>query len=253
MIADMLEGRGTVTGVDISESRLGTCRNMMAKYEVPNVRLILCDGTTFDVMAPPPMSVLGGHPSVEQAVANTACANVERIDQVPSPDAQARPPDRPHKKIKHENAQLIAARWRKKTKRKRVLPNELAEVFYANPHELCLKSASAQLYDKVSRVYGTLCQPFSLPSNDAAGDDRCAMHTGRVRAAHSTVWKAGLEGLHSPDHAGDRGFAGAYSFPCAGGMLLTNNLYTCQSHKETITSQWIPSPCPWRNAGLQHL
>jgi len=33
--------------------------------------------------------------------------------------------------------------------RKRFLPNEMPNVFYANPFELCQSSASSQLYDKV--------------------------------------------------------------------------------------------------------
>jgi 16S rRNA C967 or C1407 C5-methylase (RsmB/RsmF family) len=52
MMADMLGGRGSVTGVDVAPPRLATCRTLVIKYGVPNVRLFLCDGRSF--AAPPP-------------------------------------------------------------------------------------------------------------------------------------------------------------------------------------------------------
>ena len=43
---------GSVTGVDISKHRLSTCRSLVKKYHLPRVRLVLDDGTRFDVHAP---------------------------------------------------------------------------------------------------------------------------------------------------------------------------------------------------------
>ncbi|KAM9961711.1 hypothetical protein ACTFIR_004570 [Dictyostelium discoideum] len=54
MISDLLEGNGTITGVDISESRLGTCKTILKKYKIPNARLFICDGTKFNSLAPIP-------------------------------------------------------------------------------------------------------------------------------------------------------------------------------------------------------
>ncbi|KAI8874051.1 S-adenosyl-L-methionine-dependent methyltransferase [Ramicandelaber brevisporus] len=57
MIADMLNamgGNGTVTGVDISKSRLETCRALVKKYKPLPARLFLADGTRFDAGVPPP-------------------------------------------------------------------------------------------------------------------------------------------------------------------------------------------------------
>ncbi|KAN0043129.1 hypothetical protein ACTA71_010766 [Dictyostelium dimigraforme] len=52
MISDMLGGNGTITGIDISESRLGTCKTILKKYKIPNARLFICDGTKFNSLAP---------------------------------------------------------------------------------------------------------------------------------------------------------------------------------------------------------
>ncbi|RKP08565.1 S-adenosyl-L-methionine-dependent methyltransferase [Thamnocephalis sphaerospora] len=46
---------GTVTGVDVSAQRAATCRALLRKYPVsglPNARLFVADGRTFDVCAP---------------------------------------------------------------------------------------------------------------------------------------------------------------------------------------------------------
>lgn len=45
---------GSVTGVDISSSRLSACRTVCQKYELPNVRLFLDDACEFNTLAPPP-------------------------------------------------------------------------------------------------------------------------------------------------------------------------------------------------------
>lgn len=52
-IADILhEGTGTVTGLDLSSSRLATCRSLCRKYLQDNVRLVQGDGTIMSI-APP--------------------------------------------------------------------------------------------------------------------------------------------------------------------------------------------------------
>lgn len=54
VLAGLLMGRefapeaGTITGVDIAEHRLFTCRSMLKKYKIPRTRLFCADGTTFD-------------------------------------------------------------------------------------------------------------------------------------------------------------------------------------------------------------
>jgi hypothetical protein len=163
MIADMLEGRGTVTGVDVAEARLGACRNVLAKYNIPNVRLILHDGTTVDVHAPPKASDESAMPTVETNAGPTLVDQGQRTGNVGDDEEQEASGDRKDKEEsgrqqqrqnlpgskKRDHAELAAARWRKKTKRNRTLPNELPNVFYAYPHELCLASASTQLYDRV--------------------------------------------------------------------------------------------------------
>ncbi|KAJ1963712.1 hypothetical protein IWQ62_003135, partial [Dispira parvispora] len=54
MISDLLgtDGRGTVTGVDISPQRIATCRALVKKYRHWNARLYCGDGTTFTLRAP---------------------------------------------------------------------------------------------------------------------------------------------------------------------------------------------------------
>ncbi|KAJ3053409.1 hypothetical protein HK097_004353 [Rhizophlyctis rosea] len=53
-VADLqgYEGRGTITGVDISPHRMATCKNVTKKYKLDRVRLFVADGTTFNVHAP---------------------------------------------------------------------------------------------------------------------------------------------------------------------------------------------------------
>jgi 16S rRNA C967 or C1407 C5-methylase (RsmB/RsmF family) len=41
-------GQGSVTGVDLSRSRLASCRSMVKKYRLSRVRLYANDGRTFD-------------------------------------------------------------------------------------------------------------------------------------------------------------------------------------------------------------
>lgn len=43
---------GTITGVDISTSRLSTCRSLLKKFRIERARLFNQDGTEFDVYAP---------------------------------------------------------------------------------------------------------------------------------------------------------------------------------------------------------
>lgn len=45
---------GSVSGVDISSSRLSACRTVCQKYELANVRLFLDDACEFNTLAPPP-------------------------------------------------------------------------------------------------------------------------------------------------------------------------------------------------------
>jgi len=52
MIGDMLMGKGSATGVDISQERCSACRNILRKYAVPGCRLFRGDATTFTF--PPP-------------------------------------------------------------------------------------------------------------------------------------------------------------------------------------------------------
>ncbi|CAG8461927.1 369_t:CDS:2 [Ambispora gerdemannii] len=55
MIADLLanqKGIGTITGVDISNHRASTCKNLLKKYKVNRARIFVADGTQFSVMAP---------------------------------------------------------------------------------------------------------------------------------------------------------------------------------------------------------
>ena len=51
-IADALSLTGSVTGVDISESRLAACRKMCLKYGITNARLFVTDGTCFNESPP---------------------------------------------------------------------------------------------------------------------------------------------------------------------------------------------------------
>ncbi|KAI8384614.1 S-adenosyl-L-methionine-dependent methyltransferase [Radiomyces spectabilis] len=53
MIANLLHGNGTATGVDLASHRLATCRSLLKKYRVGGyVRLFEADGTQFAVPAP---------------------------------------------------------------------------------------------------------------------------------------------------------------------------------------------------------
>lgn len=74
MIADLLGGVGSVTGVDVSRDRLATCRTLACKYRIPNCRLFLCDGTTFS--APPPST------AAAECVARAAGLRLTRVGSV---------------------------------------------------------------------------------------------------------------------------------------------------------------------------
>lgn len=51
---------GTVTGVDIEYQRISTCKSMITRYQLPNVRLFATDGCTFDVPAVQPRTLAVG-------------------------------------------------------------------------------------------------------------------------------------------------------------------------------------------------
>jgi 16S rRNA C967 or C1407 C5-methylase (RsmB/RsmF family) len=46
------EVTGSITGVDVSRSRLGTCKSVLRKYKMRRARLFVADGSTFNVLAP---------------------------------------------------------------------------------------------------------------------------------------------------------------------------------------------------------
>jgi len=52
MISDKMKRTGSITGVDICEKRLATCRTMCAKYGITNARLFLDDASKFSILAP---------------------------------------------------------------------------------------------------------------------------------------------------------------------------------------------------------
>jgi len=52
MLADEIQHQGSLTGVDVVEERLSTCKTVLRKYNVQNTRLFKSDGCTFSVLAP---------------------------------------------------------------------------------------------------------------------------------------------------------------------------------------------------------
>ncbi|TPX66373.1 hypothetical protein SpCBS45565_g04535 [Spizellomyces sp. 'palustris'] len=46
------DGRGTVTGVDLSPDRIAVCKGLLKKYRLERARLFIADGANFDVYAP---------------------------------------------------------------------------------------------------------------------------------------------------------------------------------------------------------
>lgn len=51
MIVDLLDGLGSVTGVDVSQHRLAACRTMLQKYGLGDIcRLFVADGATFSLI-----------------------------------------------------------------------------------------------------------------------------------------------------------------------------------------------------------
>ncbi|KAL6040984.1 putative 16S rRNA (Cytosine(967)-C(5))-methyltransferase [Balamuthia mandrillaris] len=169
MLADQLEGKGTVTGVDVSEHRLATCRSMLVKYAIPNVRLFLEDGTTFHVLAPPrensslPASSASSSPTTkkkekenekrteeEEEEEENESAENERSDE--RNETEERRKERKRNRqgcILAKEVEITASRWRKRKRRRRRDPDELTNVFYAFPMPLSKASSSELLYDKI--------------------------------------------------------------------------------------------------------
>ncbi|KAJ2375819.1 hypothetical protein IW150_002332, partial [Coemansia sp. RSA 2607] len=57
LLAELVGPRGSVTGVDVADHRLATCRRLVAKHARgarASIRLYLADGTQFDERAPAP-------------------------------------------------------------------------------------------------------------------------------------------------------------------------------------------------------
>jgi 16S rRNA C967 or C1407 C5-methylase (RsmB/RsmF family) len=186
MIGDIVGEHGSVTGVDVSEDRLGACRNVVAKYNLYNVRLVLDDATKVQILAPPTQEELlnaradSTEPNDNLSITHKNETNDTRSDNLPrsenetqpqenskSPSTPSNPPNptnnnnKKSKKKKYkggafqlgsrkrETGELVACRWRKRKKRRRVAGDELPNIFYAHPHYLCLKPSSKNLYNKV--------------------------------------------------------------------------------------------------------
>jgi len=85
MMADMLAGSGSVTGVDIARPRLATCRTLLTKYQIPNCRLFLCDGRTFAAAPPSVQSLQQTHAAVGcKEAASAGGAAEEHAEPKPS-------------------------------------------------------------------------------------------------------------------------------------------------------------------------
>ncbi|KAL6047961.1 putative 16S rRNA (Cytosine(967)-C(5))-methyltransferase [Balamuthia mandrillaris] len=168
MLADQLEGKGTVTGVDVSEHRLATCRSMLVKYAIPNVRLFLEDGTTFHVLAPPrENSSLSASSASSSSTTKKEKANEKRTEEEEEEEenesaenerSDERNGTEERRKERKRNRQgcilakeveITASRWRKRKRRRRRDPDELTNVFYAFPMSLSKASSSELLYDKI--------------------------------------------------------------------------------------------------------
>lgn len=51
MLADILGGTGSLTGVDVAKHRLSACRTMLQKYSLgDHTRLFVADGTLFSIL-----------------------------------------------------------------------------------------------------------------------------------------------------------------------------------------------------------
>jgi 16S rRNA C967 or C1407 C5-methylase (RsmB/RsmF family) len=123
---------GSVTGVDISSSRLAACKTVAKKYELANVRLFLDDACTFNCLAPPPRRL--------------------RAKQVPSPkfNKVLPPPEFPEdmQGSTAPESLTIAPEISKKTKKSMKKKNAAVLDRLLFTSDWALTSVASQLYDK---------------------------------------------------------------------------------------------------------
>jgi len=153
-IADQIYPSGTVTGVDISFSRLSTCRNICKKYNISNVRLFEADGTEFNILAPnltsesnsleiETLSPSDSDPHEEfSSLGEISIFDSEFIDQL---EVLSPPSDIPEFDSQPIHSDLSP--WQRRKRRKLKYQNDLPDLFYSSNWKM--RSSAVSLYDKV--------------------------------------------------------------------------------------------------------
>ena len=125
---------------------------MIAKYNIPNIRLFLEDAATFATLAP------ANKDDGDTIEADKGSQKKEReTEKEKEKEEKAEEKQLPavgHKrKVRQEtkkvSGELMASRWRKKRKRQRRDPGELPNVFYAYPMAFSMETSQTCKYNKV--------------------------------------------------------------------------------------------------------
>ncbi|EFA75772.1 Putative nucleolar protein [Heterostelium album PN500] len=148
MIADMMNGEGTVTGVDISLQRLGSCKTILKKYKVPSARLFQCDGSTFNIKAPIKDDPLPFKPIKKQKKNNNSNNNKEESKEEEEEEEDVN--NEEYKQVSNNNSSSGNGNCNKRRvskKKTSKVTYDLDGLYFCNT--FYMRYSNAQLYDKV--------------------------------------------------------------------------------------------------------
>ncbi|EGC37643.1 hypothetical protein DICPUDRAFT_76769 [Dictyostelium purpureum] len=156
MISDMLGGNGTVSGVDISSNRLGSCKTILKKYKIPNVRLFCSDGTTFDSLAPNkndpiPKDIVESRKKQKQIKKHqkneesNRKEEIEEIDEKKEEDEEIQLNNNNNNNNNNNISNNKKRKINKRSSKKAIF--DLKDLYFCN--EFYMRYSSSTLYDKV--------------------------------------------------------------------------------------------------------
>ena len=126
---------------------------MIAKYNIPNIRLFLEDAATFTTLAPASKDEYGDTIEADKGTQKKERETEKEKEKEEKAEEKQLPAVGHKRKARQEtkkvSGELMASRWRKKRKRQRRDPGELPNVFYAYPMAFSMETSQTCKYNKV--------------------------------------------------------------------------------------------------------
>ncbi|CAM6101416.1 unnamed protein product [Calypogeia fissa] len=176
MMADLLKDSGTLTGTDISPSRLAASRTMLLKYGLGSCcRLFLADGTTFSLLP-----LKGG--AQDNAIPEVANADVKILPEQTEGHGRHRGSTYVDSKIYAEWKSTKSAKEKKAAKRLKYLEDSRDRVGGRESELLYYGKSSGIVGVKVADVFSNSCSDDALDGGyDKVLVDAECTHDGSLK------------------------------------------------------------------------